>query len=78
VWVAGVSTIDAFEFEDEDERLRYSALIAEFRCPKCLNTNLSGSDAPVARDLRRTVYRLVDTEGQLVSAARAVGIELGA
>jgi len=24
------------------------------------------------------VYRLVDTEGQLVSAARAVGIELGA
>tara|TARA_B100001146_G_scaffold186597_1_gene170201 strand:+ start:1368 stop:1805 length:438 start_codon:yes stop_codon:yes gene_type:complete len=60
VWVAGVSTIDAFEFEDEAERLRYSGLIAEFRCPKCLNTNLSGSDAPVARDLRRTVYRLVD------------------
>ena len=60
VWVAGVSTIDAFEFEDEAARHRYSALIAEFRCPKCLNTNLSGSDAPVARDLRRTVYRLVD------------------
>jgi len=60
VWVIGVSTIDAFEFEDEAERLRYSGLIAEFRCPKCLNTNLSGSDAPVARDLRRTVYRLVD------------------
>ena len=60
VWVVGVSTIDAFEFEDEAERLRYSGLIAEFRCPKCLNTNLSGSDAPVARDLRRTVYRLVD------------------
>ena len=60
VWVVGVSTIDAFEFEDEAERLRYNGLIAEFRCPKCLNTNLSGSDAPVARDLRRTVYRLVD------------------
>ena len=60
VWVIGVSTIDAFEFEDEAERLRYNGLIAEFRCPKCLNTNLSGSDAPVARDLRRTVYRLVD------------------
>ena len=60
VWVIGVSTIDAFEFENEVERLRYSGLIAEFRCPKCLNTNLSGSDAPVARDLRRTVYRLVD------------------
>ena len=60
VWVIGVSTIDAFEFENEVERLRYSGLIAEFRCPKCLNTNLSGSDAPVARDLRRRVYRLVD------------------
>ena len=60
VWVVGVSTIDAFEFEDEAERLRYNGLIAEFRCPKCLNTNLSGSDAPVARDLRRTVYGLVD------------------
>ena len=60
VWVVGVSTIDVFEFENEAERRRYNALIAEFRCPKCLNTNLSGSDAPVARDLRRTVYRLVD------------------
>ena len=59
-WVVAVSTIDAFEFEDGGERLRYNDLIAEFRCPKCLNTNLPGSDAPVARDLRRTVYRLVN------------------
>jgi len=59
-WIVAVSTIDAFEFEDEGERLRYNDLIAEFRCPKCLNTNLPGSDAPVARDLRRTVYRLVN------------------
>lgn len=60
VWVMGISTIDVFEFENEAEQRRYNALIAEFRCPKCLNTNLAGSDAPVARDLRRTVYRLVD------------------
>ena len=59
-WIVAVSTIDAFEFEDEGERLRYNDLIVEFRCPKCLNTNLPGSDAPVARDLRRTVYRLVN------------------
>ena len=59
-WIVAVSTIDAFEFEDEGERLRYNDLIAEFRCPKCLNTNLPGSDAPVARDLRRTAYRLVN------------------
>ncbi len=31
----------------------------EFRCPKCLNTNLAGSDAPIAADLRSTVHRLI-------------------
>ena len=45
--------------ESEQQQRRYKALIDEFRCPKCLNTNLSGSDAPIALDLRRSVYRLV-------------------
>ncbi len=57
VW--GQGAIDAYEFESEDQSKRYSALIDEFRCPKCLNTNLSGSDAPIAADLRRVVYTLV-------------------
>ena len=35
------------------------ALIDELRCPKCLNTNLSGSDSPISADLRRTVARMV-------------------
>ena len=41
----------------------YRALIDEFRCPKCLNANLSGSDAPIAHDLRLTVHRLLVEEG---------------
>ena len=53
------STVDVLAFESEQQQRRYKALIDEFRCPKCLNTNLSGSDAPIARDLRRSVYRLV-------------------
>ena len=57
-----VSQIDTFEFADEIEQRRYRALIEEFRCPKCLNTNLAGSDAPIAQDLRKTVYRLVVIE----------------
>lgn len=57
-----VSQIDTFEFADEIEQRRYRALIEEFRCPKCLNTNLAGSDAPIAQDLRKTVYRLVARE----------------
>lgn len=60
--VVGASQIDTFEFADEIEQRRYRALIEEFRCPKCLNTNLAGSDAPIAQDLRKTVYRLVVLE----------------
>ncbi|MEC8060686.1 MAG: cytochrome c-type biogenesis protein, partial [Pseudomonadota bacterium] len=55
----GASTVDVLAFESEQQQRRYKALIDEFRCPKCLNTNLSGSDAPIAQDLRRSVYRLV-------------------
>ncbi len=51
--------IDAFEFASVEQAQRYQALIDEFRCPKCLNTNLAGSDAPIAADLRALVYRLV-------------------
>jgi cytochrome c-type biogenesis protein CcmH len=57
--VSGAGAIDAFEFEDQADEQRYRALIDELRCPKCLNTNLSGSDAPIAADLRREVHRMV-------------------
>ena len=61
VWAAG--PVDVYRFQSAEQEARYRALIAEFRCPKCLNTNLAGSDAPIAQDLRRTVHRLVVTEG---------------
>lgn len=51
--------IEAFAFDDVSQQQRYHALTEEFRCPKCLNTNLAGSDAPIAADLRATVYRLI-------------------
>ena len=70
VWLLGqasavfaASQIDTFEFASAVEERRFKALIQEFRCPKCLNTNLAGSDAPIAQDLRKVVYRLVVTEG---------------
>jgi len=55
--------VDIYEFPSPEIEARYRALIDEFRCPKCLNTNLSGSDAPIARDLRKTVWRLLVQEG---------------
>lgn len=54
--------VDVYEFPSAEMEARYRALIDEFRCPKCLNTNLSGSDAPIAQDLRRTVRRLLVEE----------------
>ena len=66
----GQGAIDAYEFESARQEARYKDLIAEFRCPKCLNTNLSGSDAPIARDLRRAVHGLV-LEGLDDDAIRA-------
>lgn len=53
------SSIDVYEFDTREQEARFHALNAELRCPKCLNTNLWGSDAPIARDLRRTVATMV-------------------
>ena len=61
--VMAASQIDTFSFTDEVQERRYRARTEEFRCPKCLNTNLAGSDAPIAQDLRKVVYRLVVTQG---------------
>lgn len=53
------AAIDAYAFPNDELRERYNSLIDELRCPQCLNTNLAGSDAMVAKDLRREVHRLV-------------------
>lgn len=63
------SSIDVYEFQTPDQEDRFQALNAELRCPKCLNTNLWGSDAPIARDLRRTVANMI-REGHSDAAIR--------
>ena len=55
--------IDAYEFKDEAERERYRTLVEELRCPKCQNQNIADSNAPIAMDLRREIYRMLE-EGQ--------------
>ena len=59
----GASPVDVYDFPDAATEARYRALVAELRCPKCLNTNLAGSDAPIAQDLRAAVHRLVVRDG---------------
>ena len=42
--------------------VRYRQLIEEYRCPKCQNQNLAGSDSPISADLRREIRRLLEEE----------------
>ena len=54
-----VVSIDAFELDNPAIESRYKELIADIRCPKCPNTNLAGSDAPISADLRRLVHTML-------------------
>ena len=54
-----LASIDAYPFPDKELKDRYEQLVSELRCPQCLNTNLAGSDAMIAQDLRREVHRML-------------------
>lgn len=53
------AAIDTYEFRDEAERERFRVLTEELRCPKCQNQNIADSNAPIATDLRREIYRML-------------------
>ena len=63
VQVEASSSSEIMDFDSESDRNRYSELISELRCPKCMNTNLAGSDAPISKDLRSKVYTLITQDG---------------
>jgi|TARA_B110000438_G_scaffold286867_1_gene318555 cytochrome c-type biogenesis protein CcmH len=48
------------EFSDESLRARYQTLITELRCPKCQNQNLADSNAPISKDLREEIQRMLE------------------
>lgn len=50
------AAIEVRKFDSELQEQRYRGLIEELRCPKCQNTNLAGSDAGLAGDLKDRVY----------------------
>lgn len=53
------SPVDTYEFKDEVTKIRFQALSKELRCPKCQNQNLADSNSPIAADLRRELYELL-------------------
>ncbi len=61
ILLAGSShaAIEAYEFKSAQMEASYYKLIAELRCLVCQNQNLSGSNADLAKDLRRQTYEML-------------------
>ncbi|WP_338523300.1 cytochrome c-type biogenesis protein [Pseudomonas batumici] len=59
--LAGVAhaAIDTYEFANDAERERFHDLTKELRCPKCQNQDIADSNAPIAADLRREIFRML-------------------
>ncbi len=53
------AAFSTYEFEDDQQRAQFQRLTEELRCPKCQNQNIADSNAPIAQDLRREVFRMV-------------------
>ena len=46
-------------FSDAEQEARYNKLTVELRCLVCQNQNLADSDAPLAQDLRKEIYDML-------------------
>lgn len=57
--LVNASPVDTYEFRDEVTKVRFQALSKELRCPKCQNQNLADSNSPIAADLRKELYELL-------------------
>ena len=68
VTLAGVPALEAAMFEPRgfttpEHEQRYHSIIDELRCLVCQNQTIADSNADLASDLRREVYRMVE-DGQ--------------
>ena len=50
---------DPLIFTDAETEARYQQLTVELRCLVCQNQNLADSDAPLAQDLRKEIYNMM-------------------
>ena len=57
---AAQAAIDTYTFKSETQREQFRQLTAELRCPKCQNQNIADSNAPIATDLRREIFRMLE------------------
>jgi len=60
LWIAPTqAAIEAYQFDSAEMEADYNQLINELRCLVCQNQSLAGSNADLARDLRRETYQML-------------------
>ncbi len=57
--VAHAQAIEPMPFANHAQELRFQQLTHELRCPMCQNETLADSNAPIARDLRNQIFKLM-------------------
>ncbi|ROL82121.1 cytochrome c-type biogenesis protein CcmH [Pseudomonas protegens] len=59
--IVGVAhaAIDTYQFANDTDRERFHELTKELRCPKCQNQDIADSNAPIAADLRKEIFRML-------------------
>ena len=53
------AAVDIKKFENQQQEQRYNEIIDELRCLVCQNQNIAGSNAGLAQDLRKQVYKMI-------------------
>lgn len=53
------ASVEIRQFDNEQQEERYKRLIKELRCAVCQNQNISDSNAGLAQDLRKQVYKMI-------------------
>lgn len=54
------AAITTFEFDDPAKQKRYKQFSEELRCLVCQNQTIADSNAELAQDLRRELYRMIN------------------
>ena len=52
---------DLYPFDTQEKEDLFYSLLNELRCPKCQSSNLAGSNSPISNDLKREVFKLVES-----------------
>ena len=53
------AAVEIKKFDNEKQEQRYKYIIDELRCLVCQNQNVSGSNAGLAKDLRKQVHKMI-------------------